>query len=735
MHSLLFSALVFSLAADAYGSGSAGWDVAYSKAKVALQKLNQTEKVGIATGVTWSGGPCVGNTYAPSSIDYPSLCLQDSPLGLRFANPVTAFPAGINAGATWDRSLLYARGQAMGEEAKGLGVHVQLGPAAGPLGKNPDGGRNWEGFSVDPYLSGVAMEETIQGMQDAGVQACAKHWLGNEQEHNRETMSSNIGDRATHELYAWPFMNAVKANVASVMCSYNKLNQTWACESDDLLNKLLKDELGFPGYIMSDWNAQHTNANSALAGLDMTMPGSDFNTPPGSIFWGTNLVDAVANGSVPQSRLDDMATRILAAWYLLDQDQGYPEVTFSSWNGGKASIDVTADHASVARVVARDSIVLLKNQRHALPLRRPKSLAIIGQDAIANLNGPNACVDRGCNNGTLAMGWGSGTSEFPYLIAPFDAIQTRAKKDGTKIIQSTTDDTTAAASAAAAAETAVVFINADSGEGYITVEGHAGDRNHLDPWHNGNELVKSVAAANKNVIVVVHSVGPIILETILAQPSVKAIVWAGLPGQESGNALVDVLYGSTSPSGKLPYTIAREVADYGARWTNALDDNFVEDLFIDYRHFDQNGISPRYEFGYGLSYTSFQYNRLSVDVVATAGPSKGRIVPGGAEDLFESVGTISVIVRNVGRVAGAEVAQLYIGLPKSAPSTPPKQLRGFQKLNLRPGQPGMATFELTRRDISYWDVQTQKWVVPRGRFTVYVGSSSREIRQHGRFTV
>ncbi|KAJ5770371.1 uncharacterized protein N7511_002422 [Penicillium nucicola] len=735
MQYLLFSALALSTGAHAYGSGSGGWDTAYSRARTALNKLNQTEKVGIVTGVTWEGGPCVGNTYAPSSIDYPSLCLQDSPLGIRFANPVTAFPAGVNAGATWDRSLLYARGAAMGQEAKGLGVHVQLGPVAGPLGKNPTGGRNWEGFSVDPYLSGVAMEETIQGMQTSGVQACAKHWLGNEQEHNRDTISSNIGDRAAHELYVWPFMNAVKANVASVMCSYNKVNETWACESDAILNKLMKTELGFPGYVVSDWNAQHTTANSALAGLDMTMPGSDFNSPPGSIFWGSNLAKAVADGSVPQSRLDNMVTRILAAWYLLRQDQGYPEVSFSSWDGGKATVDVTADHASVVRTVARDSIVLLKNTGNALPLRRPKSLAIIGEDAAVNPDGPNACSDHGCDNGTLAMGWGSGTAQFPYLVAPLDAIQVQAKKDGTKIIQSATDSTTDASAAAAAAETAVVFINSDSGEGYITVEGNAGDRNNLDPWHNGNELVKAVAAVNKHVIVVVHSVGAVTLETILALPSVKAIVWAGLPGQESGNALVDVLYGAVSPSGKLPYTIAKAAEDYGTTWTNSEVDDFTEGLFIDYRHFDQNGITPRYEFGYGLSYTEFAYNGIAVDVFARAGPSTGKVVPGGPADLFESVGSISTTIRNTGKVAGAEVAQLYIGLPNSVPGTPPKQLRGFQKLWLNPRQSSRATFELTRRDLSYWDVASQKWVVPTGTFRVYVGSSSRDIRQHGSFTV
>ncbi|KAJ5211590.1 uncharacterized protein N7498_003236 [Penicillium cinerascens] len=735
MQHLLLCVLATTTAVQAYGLGSSGWDVAYLKALEALQKLNQTEKVGIVTGVTWKGGPCVGNTYAAESIGYPSLCLQDSPLGVRFANPVTAFPAGINAGATWDRNLMYARGAALGAEAKGLGVNVQLGPVAGPLGKNPGGGRNWEGFSVDPYLSGVAMEETIQGMQDSGVQACAKHWLGNEQEHNRETISSNIDDRAAHELYVWPFMNAVKANVASVMCSYNKVNETWACESHAILNKLMKSELGFRGYIMSDWNAQHTTVKSALAGLDMTMPGSDFSSPPGSIFWGPNLQKAIDNGSVPQSRLDDMVTRILAAWYLVDQDEEYPEVSFSSWNGGKASVDVTDDHAAVVRSVARDSIILLKNEEGALPLRRPRSLAVIGSDAIVNPDGPNACSDRGCDNGTLAMGWGSGTAQFPYLIGPLHAILAQSERTGTQVIPSTTDDTAAAASAAAVAETAVVFINSDSGEGFITVEGNKGDRNNLDPWHDGNKLVQAVAAVNKNVIVVVHSVGPVILETIFAEPSVKAIVWAGLPGQESGSALTDVLYGKVSPSGKRPYTIAKQRSDYGTGWVNAEVDDFKESIFIDYRHFDENGLMPRYEFGFGLSYTTFEYSGISILVSARAGPSTGKVIPGGPSELFERVGTIITHVLNSGSVAGAEVAQLYIGLPYSAPWSPPKQLRGFQKLWLQPMQSGVAAFALTRRDLSYWDVKMQKWVIPVGTFRVYVGSSSRDIRQEGSFTV
>lgn len=174
MQQFFVSLLAPALLARSSVAAPSNWDTAYTQAQAALEKLSRSEKVGIVTGVTWEGGPCVGNTYAPNAIDYPSLCLQDGPLGIRFANPVTAFPAGINAGATWDRGLMHARGVAMGAEAKGLGIHVQLGPATGPLGKNPDGGRNWEGFSVDPYLTGVGMEETILGMQESGVQACAK---------------------------------------------------------------------------------------------------------------------------------------------------------------------------------------------------------------------------------------------------------------------------------------------------------------------------------------------------------------------------------------------------------------------------------------------------------------------------------------------------------------------------------------------------------------------------------
>ncbi|KIH92662.1 beta-glucosidase [Sporothrix brasiliensis 5110] len=721
---LLAAAAVISPAqADVLANGGLDWDAAHTKATAAVAKLSQQDKVNIVSGVGWNKGPCVGNTPTIGSINYPELCLQDGPLGIRYGTGVTAFTPGIQAASTWDRALISKRGQYMGEEAKGCGIHVLLGPVGGPLGKIPVGGRNWEGFGPDPYLTGVAMAETIQGMQGAGVQACAKHFILNEQELNRETISSTVDDRTMHELYLWPFADAVRAGVASVMCSYNKVNGTWACENKNILTDLLKEELGFRGYVVSDWNAQHTTTGAATGGMDMTMPGSDYDGK--TILWGPQLTSAVNSGQVAKERLDDMATRILASWYLVGQDKGYPGTNI------KASVQST--HKDNVRAVARDGIVLLQNEGNILPLGKPKKLAVVGSAAIVNPKGMNSCVDHGCNTGALGMGWGSGTASYPYFVAPYDALKTRAAADGTQISLSSSDATNSVESTVQGADAAIVVITADSGEGYITVEKVAGDRNDLDPWHNGNALVAAVAAANPNTIVVVHSVGPIVLESILKNTGVKAVVWAGLPSQESGNALVDVLYGLVSPSGKLPYTIAKSAADYGTAVSHG-SDNFAEGLYIDYRHFDEKNIEPRFPFGFGLSYTNFTYGDIKVTSTAKSGAASGAVGPGGKADLFEDVATVTISLTNSGSVTGAEAAQLYLTLPSGSPAAPPKQLRGFDKLKLEPGAAGTVTFNLRQKDLSYWDA-AKGWVVPSGTFTVHVGASSRDLRLTGTFNV
>jgi beta-glucosidase len=459
----------------------------------------------------------------------------------------------------------------------------------------------------------------------------------------------------------------------------------------------------------------------------MTMPGSDFSNQ--NQYWGPQLQSAVSSNQVQQSRVDDMVKRVLAAWYLVGQDKGYPTATFNSWKIG--NFDVGGTHKTNVRAMARDGIVLLKNSNASLPLKKPKSIAVIGSDSIVAPKGANACVDRGCNDGTLAMGWGSASVEFPYLVAPLDAIKSRAQSDGTSITSSPTDNASQGASAAQNADMAIVCINSDSGEGYITVEGNAGDRKDLNAWHNGNALVSAVAAVNKKTIVVVHSVGPIVMEEWIANPNVVAVVWAGLPGQESGNGLADVLYGA-SPSGKLPYTIAKKAEDYGAAIKGGDDKSW--DLFVDYRRFDKMNIEPRFEFGFGLSYTNFTYSDLTVTGKPSAGPATGAKGPGGPADLWNEVASVSAKISNTGGVQGAEVSQLYLGYPASA-GEPVRQLRGFSKLKLDAGKSGTATFKLRRRDLSVYDEATKKWTVPSGEFAVYVGASSRDLRLTGKIVV
>ncbi|KIM94749.1 carbohydrate-binding module family 6 protein [Oidiodendron maius Zn] len=658
--------------------------LAQNKAEASLKQLSINDKVGLVSG---SGGDCVGNTFSAPSIGYPSLCLQDGPLGVRQdSDNTTAFTPGIMAAATWDIQLIQQRGQFIGEEAKAIGINAQLGPVCGPLGKVVYGGRNWEGFSVDPYLQGIATALTVEGIQSSGVQAVTKHFIANEQETDRTTISSNVDDRVLHELYLWPFADAVHSNTAGIMCSYNQVNGTWACENDHTVNGLLKTELGFQGYVVSDWGAQHSTTPSALSGLDMEMPDSSY--------YGQQLATAVNNGDVPADRLDDMVRRILASWYLLQQDQNYPPEAI---NG---HMNLTSDHSTNVRAVARDGIALLRNDGNTLPLSRPGSLAIIGSAA---------------QTSPLGMGWGSGSAAYPYFVTPYDAINARAGTEGTSVTLGATDDPTQGANAAQGKDIAIVVVTSDSGEG--------SDRSSLDPDNGGNELVQAVAAANPNTIVVVHSVGPIILETILDAPGVRAVVWAGLPSSESGNALVDILYGDTSPSGKLPYTIAQSESDYPAVVITGPSDDFAEGLYIDYRHFDTNNIEPRYEFGFGLSYTNFSYSDLNINSSATPGPAASNVISGGRADLWEQVASVTCTITNDGAVAGKEVAQLYIGMPSSAPEAPPRQLRGFTKLSLGPGESGVATFSLRRRDLSFWDVELQEWVLPYGPFNLYIGAT------------
>ncbi|KAF8973771.1 glycoside hydrolase family 3 protein [Flammula alnicola] len=717
------------------------WQAAYTKAQAAVQKLSLQDKVNLATGVGWQNGNCVGNIPAISSISFPGLCLEDSPLGVRYADNASAFPPAINVAATFNRTLMRQRGVALGAEFRGKGVHVALGPMMN-LGRVAAAGRNWEGFGGDPYLSGEGAYETIMGIQSNGVQATAKHYINNEQEHFRSSSSSNVDDRFAHHSHDTSLSLTILLADQQSGLSFShqqEVNGSFACENDKTLNGILKGEFGFPGYVMSDWSATHSTT-SVNEGLDMTMPG-DITLGSGTTYFGSSLVSAVQSGSVPQSRVDNMALRILAAWYLMGQDSGFPPVNFDAWNLNTAvntHVNVQADHKNVIRDIGAASTVLLKNVGNVLPLKAPRSIGIIGNAAGAGSKGPNGYTDRGGDDGVLAMGWGSGTANFPYLIAPSDAITTRAQTDGTTISSSLSDtDLNAAAAAAQGKDVALVFITADSGEGYITVEGNAGDRNNLQAWHSGDALVAQVASINSHTIVVVQSVGPIIMEPWINNANVTAVVWSGLAGQEAGNALVDVLYGAYNPSGRLPYTIAKAATDYSAQvitsGSGTVQIPYNEGLFIDYRHFDQANIAPRFEYGFGLSYTTFQYSSLSVSGSSGAGTAPSGLGSSLDPWLHTNVITVSFSLTNNGTVAGHEIPQLYLALPASA-NSPPKSLKGFDSVFLTPGQSTTVTMQLSRFDLSIWDVVNQRWSIPSGQTGILIGASSRDIRLTGSIT-
>jgi len=825
-------------------SKAPGWEEAYSKAKDFVSQLTLLEKVNITTGVGWMAERCVGNVGSVPRMGLRGLCMQDGPLGIRFSDYTSSFPTGVTAGASWSRDLWLERGYKMGSEQRDKGVDVVLGPAIGALGRHALGGRNWEGFSVDPYLMGVAGADTIQGLQKAGVVATAKHFIANEQEHFRqapeavgygfnisESLSANIDDKTLHEVYNWPFVDAVHAGVGAIMCSYQQINNSYGCQNSKLMNGVLKGELGFQGFVMADWQAQHTGAASAVAGLDMTMPGDTvFNS--GASYWGSNLTLAVLNGTVPEYRLDDMAMRIMAAYFKVGRTvEDQPDINFSSWTRDtygyvhaaveenweqlNYQVDVRGDHATHIRESGAKGTVLLKNKDGALPLKEPKFLAVIGEDAGPNSQGPNGCADRGCADGTLAMGWGSGTSEFPYLITPDNALQRQALKDDTRyesILNNYAWEKTEALVSQPGA-IPIVFVNAGSGEGYIDVDGNRGDRKNMTLWKNGDELIKNVSSINPHTIVVMHTVGPVDVSGWYDSPNITAILWAGVPGQESGNSITDILYGRESP-GRSPFTWGPSEESYGTEVLykpnnggGAPQQDFSEGVFIDYRHFDKvapnkgDKGAPIYEFGFGLSWTTFEYSNLVVkprhqkpykptEGKTKKAPSWGNYSPnleeyvfpdnvrridefiypylntassgkeasndtsygqtaeeflppgaldgkpqpllpasgpnGGNSQLWDVMYEVEATITNTGKAISDEVPQLYVSL--GGEGEPVRVLRGFDRLErIAPGQSVTFRADITRRELSNWDVNKQNWVITKEPKTVWVGSSSRDL--------
>ncbi|CAE6386266.1 unnamed protein product [Rhizoctonia solani] len=725
--SSLLALAVHAVAAQSFSPRS--WDDAYTLARAKVADMTIDEKVGVVTGRGQFGSRCIGDTHAVERLGIPSFCMNDGPAGVRAVKNVTGFPTGINAASTFSRRLMRARGKAIGEEFRGKGIHIFLGPAIDIM-RSPKAGRAWESFGPDPYLNGEGAYETITGVQSVGVTACAKHLIANNQEHYRYTYSSDIDDRTLHEVYWYPFLRAIDADPGAFMCAYNRNNGSYSCGDSALLgpNGLLRKESNFKGMVMSDWGATHDSAATyANAGLDMEQPG-DWILIGGGIY-GNGLKNAVNNGSVNTTRLDEMVARSIAPWYRFGQDSGFPETNFDAQKpDGSGSLNSnvnvrTAEHTALVKEIASASAVLLKNSRtgtsgRGLPLDLPKSIAIIGQDA---KKGPTDCALNKCNDGTMSIGWGSGSNSLDFLIAPYDALVSRAASQGnrTTIAASLSNDLNAGVAAARGKDAAIVFVNAMSGElgPWDLVVGNFGDRNDLDLWYKGGSLIEQVAAVNNNTIVVIHSVGPVIMNWV-SHPNITGLIYAGAPGEQTGPSIVDVLYGDYNPQGRLPFAVGKSEADYNTNILyNSLPNptiSYTEKLLLDYKYMASAGITPLFDFGYGLTYGGkFDYSGLSI-----TSTSSGYAV--------------TFKVGNSGTKKATEIAQLYIGFPASA-GEPPKNLRGFEEVPLAVGSSSTVTMNLSIRELSIWDTPSQSWKRPSGTFTVYVGSSHSDIRLQGTF--
>jgi beta-glucosidase len=687
-----------------------------------LGAMSLADKIQMVSGEgefnpTTANPEAAGNIAANPALCIPALVLNDATAGVGDQQQLTtAFPDSIALASAWDPQLAQQYGATLGREAFAKGVNVLLGPGV-DIARNPLNGRNFEYAGEDPYLAGQAAAGIIRGIQSQHVIATVKHYALNDQETDRTTDSSDASERTMQEIDLPAFEAAVKAGVGAVMCSYNRINSVYACQDPYTLRDVLDSQFGFSGFVMSDWGANHSTVASADAGMDMEMPGGVSNDPE---YYGPSLQTAVQDGQVSTATLNDMVSRILYTMFRLGLFDNVPS------EGAQAAATPATNAGSIATAteVAEDGTVLLKNAGAVLPLTGSgKRIAVIGPAA-----GPQGA--------TLAeQGYGSGhVPEFSYqpgVVSPLQSITERAAQAGDSVTYADGDATADAVAAASAADAAVVFVSDAEIEGADRPDLNAhfgtcsfGDlassTSCTDTPLDQNALVSAVAAANPHTIVVIQSGGPI------------AMPWAGqvagilenwFPGQVDGNAIAPVLFGDVDPAGKLPVTFPVKLSDdplqSAAQYpgvTEAGDSvgphsTYSEGLLVGYRWYDAKGITPLYPFGFGLSYTTFRYSGIGV---TRAG----------------SGASVAFTVTNTGSRAGAAVPQVYVGDPAAA-GEPPRQLKGFRRVRLNPGQSARVTIPLDAMSFADWDTSGHQWSVSAGTYQVMVGSSSSDIVGQG----
>ncbi|OUM67453.1 glycoside hydrolase family 3 protein, partial [Piromyces sp. E2] len=696
------------------------WSESEDLAKAFVAEMTLDEKINMVTGSGNSFGPCIGYVPPIERLGFKGLCLQDGPAGVRAAKHATTFPSGLNIASTFDQDIMKNIGVAIGEECRAKGVNVILGPAMN-MYRSPAAGRNWEGYGEDTYLATVCAKNVVAGIQSQGVFATAKHFVGNEQEYKRDSSNSIIDERVLQEVYFPPFKAAVVSGAGAFMSGYNDLNGIPNANNTYLLKQVLKKQFKFHGFVMSDWWGTK-DKYEITNGLDLNMPGGkQWGPTVTESVWGEELKAAVEDGEIDVSYLDEACERVMTMMYKYRQFDDFPELNLDA--------DGTKGHTELVRKAAAASVVLLKNDEDILPLsgNKYKKIAIIGDGALPT----KLCTDNGCTegkmSGVVALGWGSGTTNMEDISDPLSALTERAEKDGITITSFTEDDsnTEKAAEVAADADLAIVVVTASSGEGYMNVEGNNGDRKDLDLWHNGNDLVAAVAAANKNTVVVIYSPGVVNLPFL---DDIKGLVYAGMPGKEAGHGLADVLFNDVAPSGKLPFTWGKKREDYCCDVVygndKIIDVPYSEGFFLGYKWFDKEKIQPHFSFGHGLTYAKFK--------IHDDGQSYWNVQTQRLINLINGIST-TFTIENTSDFGGYITPEVYLTMPTAEADPrigvyPELNFKNFTKIYLEGGEKKKINLLVAYADTQYFNTTKNEWQETiDGTYKVHVGFSHDDI--------
>jgi len=656
--------------------------------KKIISQMTIEEKAGMCSGLDF------WHTKGVERLGIPSIMVTDGPhglrkqegesdhLGLNNSVPATCFPAGATLACSWDRNLLEKVGVALGEECQAEDVSIILGPAAN-IKRSPLCGRNFEYYSEDPYLSSEMAANHIKGVQSQGVGTSLKHFAVNNQEHRRLSVDAVVDERTLREIYLASFEAAVKLSKPwTVMCAYNRVNDVYCSENEYLLNSILKEEWGYEGFVMSDWGAVDERVAALKAGLELEMP-SSFGVGV------KKIIEAVNDGSLSESILDKALERLL-------------KVIFKAVDNNKEnSVYDKEKHHKLAREVARECMVLLKNEENILPLKKEGNIAIIG----AFVKTPRY------------QGGGSSHINPTKLDNVLEEIEKTAGSrciisysEGFSLLSDDTNENLVAEAKAAAAEAQVVVIFAGLPDRYES-EGY--DREHMRIPENQIELIKEISKVQENIIVVLSNGSPIEMPWI---NNVKGVLEGYIGGQAAGGAIADLLFGTFSPCGKLAETFPEKLSDNPSFLNFPGEGDTVEykeGLFVGYRYYDKKLQETLFPFGHGLSYTSFEYSDITID--------KKQIYDN--EDI-----KVSVKIKNIGQVTGKEIVQLYIKDVESTVIRPEKELKAFEKVELKPGEEKIITFILKKRAFAYYNVEIKDWHVESGDFEILVGASSKDIK-------